>query len=90
MKVKSNTYIKKAIYILAAFLIFAIASFGFKMNAKADTLVEINSTNFPDYNFRNYVMTNLDIVRSNGKNFVSQDSFNSVRELNLDGKGGME
>ena len=90
MKVKSNTYIKKAIYILAAFLIFAIASFGFKMNAKADTLVEINNTNFPDYNFRNYVMTNLDIVRSNGKNFVSQDSFNSVRELNLDSKGGVE
>jgi len=90
VKLKNSAYIKKSIYILVAFLVVSIASFGFKMNAQADKLVEINSSNFPDYNFRSYVMRNLDIVRSNGKNYVSQDTFNSVRELNLDGKGGVE
>ncbi len=90
MKVKSNTYIKKTIYILVAFLIFAIVPFGFKMNAKAETLIEINATNFPDYYFRTYVVTNLETVRANGKTYVTQDTFNSVRDLNLDGKGGIE
>ena len=90
MKVKSNTYIKKAIYILAAFLIFAIASFGFKMIAKADTLVEINSKNFPDPSFRTFIMTSFEPIKQNDKIYVRQDTLNSVRELNLDCKGGVE
>ncbi|MBR5916763.1 MAG: DUF4214 domain-containing protein [Lachnospiraceae bacterium] len=91
MKIRSNTYIKKTIYLLVAFFVFAVVSFGFKMNASADTLVEVNAKNFPDYYFRRYVTTSLDIIKqSNGKIFVSQNTLDSVTELNLDGKGGVE
>lgn len=90
MKLRSNTYIKKTIYLLAAFFIFAVVSFGFKMNAKAEKYVEINAKNFPDYNFRTYVTTNLDSTFSGGKTLIAQSTLDSVTELNLDGKGGVE
>ena len=90
MKIRSNTYIKKTIYLLVAFLVFAIAAFGFKMNASAETLIEVNAKNFPDYNFRTYVTTNLDTTFSGGKTYVTQSTLDSVTELILDGKGGVE
>ena len=90
MKGKSNTYIKKTIYILVAFLIFAIVPFGFKMNAKAETLVEVNSKNFPDPNFLTFVRTNYQDYYSDGKIYVKQSTLDSVKELNLDGKYGVE
>ena len=91
MKIRSNTYIKKTIYLLVAFFVFAVVSFGFKMNASADTLVEVNAKNFPDYYFRRYVTTSLDVINQpNGKILVSQSTLDSVTELNLDGKGGVE
>ncbi len=90
MKIRSNTYIKKTIYLLVAFLVFAVVSFGFKMNANAEKLIEINAKNFPDYYFRTYVMTNLDTTFSGGKTYVTQSTLDSVTELILDGKGGVE
>ena len=91
MKGKSNTYIKKTIYILVAFLIFAIVPFGFKMNAKADgKIIEINNQNFPDPAFRTFVSSNYTDYLSSGKNYVYQSTLDSVTELNLNGAGGVE
>ena len=90
MKIRSNTYIKKTIYLLVAFLVFAIVSFGFKMNASAETYIEINNKNFPDPNFRTYVSTNLPTKNVGGKTCVTQETLNSVTELNLDAKGGIQ
>ncbi|MDO4337990.1 MAG: leucine-rich repeat domain-containing protein [Eubacteriales bacterium] len=52
--------------------------------AKGASEVAINSTNFPDSNFRSYVLDNLDTNKSKG---LSSTEIKAVTEIDVSGKG---
>ena len=90
MNLKANHYIKNAISFLIAILVFSIVPIICTLNVKAETRVEINSKNFPDYNFRTFVQTNFDTVTIDGKKYLTETTLNSVKKINVNATNNIE
>ncbi len=90
MKGKSITNLKKSLNLFLLPLFFVSILILGSLHANAASGVYVNSTNFPDEVFRNWVINNCDITKSQGKDYVTTDALEAVTVIDLNGQSKLK